>query len=533
MTEFKLNILDCTLRDGGYYNNWDFEPHIVLEYLEAVAEAEVEFVELGLRQFNNEKYLGAHAYTTREYLERLDLPVGPTYGAMIDAKTVLSRKESQEECIDQLFFEAKDESVSLVRVVAHFGEVSDCHRMLARLKEKGYIVGLNIMQASLRNVEELTNLSSMIARWGCIDVVYFADSLGCMDKSDMERVYNSIRHNWSKDIGFHAHNNMGQAISNVNTAIELGCNWIDSTVTGMGRGAGNAETEYLLLEPKIRDPRRKLEKLFSLAITHFEVMKKSSGWGVSIPYYISALKHIHPTYVQELCADSSVITALLPNLLNDLGETTSPHVYNKMVLESVKSKMAIQDKHIDGAQVPEFLQAREIVLVAQTESSVRYADAISDYAKKKNAILISINFPSMASELAYDYIAVLHNEKFRVDEYKYQNSRCPFIGPKQLFSGLDIEIAYDYGFSIKDYTFKNCGTYACIPFPLTLAYAISFCIDAGADTIKLAGFCGFNQSNPRQKEMETFLSILSSHKVKLLSLTPTSFSIGERSIYAI
>lgn len=55
MPEFKLNILDCTLRDGGYYNNWDFEPNIVLEYLEAVVEAEVEFVEHGLRQFNNEK----------------------------------------------------------------------------------------------------------------------------------------------------------------------------------------------------------------------------------------------------------------------------------------------------------------------------------------------------------------------------------------------------------------------------------------------------------------------------------------------
>ena len=533
MSELKLNILDCTLRDGGYYNDWDFESNVVSEYLGSVAEAGLEFVELGLRQFNNVKYLGAHAYTTREYLEHLDLPEGPTYGVMIDAKTVLSKEISQENCIDQLFFDAKDEKVSLVRVAAHFSEVRECFPMLARLKEKGYIVGLNIMQASLRSDTELVDLSAVIGSWKCIDVVYFADSLGSMDSSDVARVYCALRENWNKDVGFHAHNNMGQAISNAVTAIELGCNWIDCTVTGMGRGAGNAETEYLLLEPKLRKPLRQLDRLFGLAATHFEVMKKSCGWGVSVPYYIGALNNIHPTYVQELCADITVKSLLLPSILNDLGNTSTPHIFSKILLESVKSKLDVHGKHIEGVQVPNILQDREVLLVAQTESAVKYQDAIADYATKKNAILISINFPGRVTDLAYDYIVVSHNEKFREDQYRYQNNRCPFIAPKQLFSGVDIEIAHDYGFSISDSEFKPCGSYAQIPFRLTLAYALAFCLDAGSNTINLAGFCGFDQTDPRQKEMESFLSILSRHEVTLRSLTPTTFSIDERSIYAI
>ena len=328
-------------------------------------------------------------------------------------------------------------------------------------------------------------------------------------------------------------NNMGQAVSNTITAIELGCNWVDCTVTGMGRGAGNAETEYLLLEPKIRKPMKKLDSLFGLTVPHFEVMKKSYGWGASVPYYIGAIKSIHPTYVQELCTDISIKPTLLPSILNDLGNTSAPHLFNEVILDSIKSKVDVHAKHIEGVQVPRIFQNKEILLVAQTESAFKYQDAIADYASKKNAILISINFPFLIKDLAYDYIIVSHNEKFREDQHRYKKSKCPYIAPKYLFSDIDIEIAYDYGFSIKKSEFKPCGYYARIPFRLTLAYALGFCLDAGSNNINLVGFCGFDQSDPRQKEMESFLSILSSHDITLRSLTPTTFSIDEGSIYAI
>ena len=533
MSKVKLNILDCTLRDGGYYNDWDFDAGLVSDYLESVSEAGLEFVELGLRQFSNTKYRGAHAYTTREYLQRLDLPEGPAYGAMIDAKTVLSEKISQQDCIDKLFFDAVDEKISLVRVAAHFSEVSECLPMLVRLKEKGYIVGLNIMQASLQSDLDLMKLSAIISRWECIDVVYFADSLGSMGVTDMERVYKALRSNWNGDLGFHAHNNMGQAISNAMKAIELGCNWIDCTVTGMGRGAGNAETEYLLLEPTMLRPIEALSPLFDVVTTRFNAMKKDCGWGVSVPYYIGALKNIHPTYVQELCSDSSLQASLLPGILKDLGDTAKPHVFNKTILEDVKSSIVSQGGHIEGVRAPNILAGREVLLIAQTESMLRYQSAIADYAKKKNAILMSINLPKLVSSLAYDYIVVSHNEKFREERYNYQNTNCRFIAPKQLFRDSSIDVAFDYGFSIKENVFENHGSYSDIPCRLTLAYAIGFCLDAGADNINLAGFSGFDKDDPRQKEMESFLSILSRMDLKLVSLTPTSFSIEERSIYAI
>ena len=144
----EYNILDCTLRDGGYYNHWDFEPEVVQNYLNAMSESKIDYVELGLRNFKQKGFLGAFAYTTENFLNSLDLPEGPIYGVMIDAKTVLSSKLSIEEVIDKLFVHKKESKIDLVRIAAHFHEVEQSAAIVQALKAKGYLVGYNLMQAA-------------------------------------------------------------------------------------------------------------------------------------------------------------------------------------------------------------------------------------------------------------------------------------------------------------------------------------------------------------------------------------------------
>ena len=527
-----IKILDCTLRDGGYYNQWEFSSNLVRDYLEVMAAYNVDYVELGLRQFTNDSYRGAHAYTTSQYLDRLVLPNVPMYGAMIDAKTVLTKNLSQEECIDQLFSDISSEKIGLVRVAAHFEEVEFCLPMLKRLKAKGYLVGLNIMQASLRNPKELEALSTLFSDWDCVDVIYFADSLGSMLPSDMEMVFGAIRKNWSKDIGFHSHNNLGKAVTNVGIAIELGCTWIDGTITGMGRGAGNAETEFLLLDPNIKSSSVDHTNLFRLVETHFDSLKKLYGWGTTIPYYLGALNDLHPTYVQELCADRSLDPKQIPKIIADLGKIPNPASFDKTTLDRVKSKIEPNQGMIDGQMVPPFMEGREVVLVAQTEISAKYRASLEDYCAEKQPILVSINQPR--SSIKYDLVIISHNAKFRDDESTYRDDCHRYVAPKAMFTGININIEYDYGVSVTQKKFKNCGSYACVPNRLTLAYAISFCIDAGAKEINLVGFGGFDLEDQRHKEMQEFLQILAlDTEIELHSLTPTTFTIPELSIHAI
>ena len=528
-----IKMLDCTLRDGGYYNNWDFNPSVVREYLNAMADAKVDFVELGLRQFKNESFLGAHAYTTSEFLNRLDLPDGPTYGVMIDAKTILSEEGSQSENIDKLFFDAVDEKIKLVRIAAHHAEVLHCKSIVEHLKSKGYIVGLNIMQISVCDNELIRDFGKEIQEWGCLDVLYFADSLGSMLSKDITRVYSNITKHWTGDVGFHSHNNLGQGIANVIEAKKIGCSWLDSTVTGMGRGAGNAQTEYLLLELNKQGENKNCKKVFDLVADVFEPMRYEYKWGPSLDYYLAALKGIHPTYIQNINADSSIPPSVALNIIDDISNMENPGKYNKKALEIAKSHIVGNEEIIDGSSVSGVLEGKEVLLVAQTKISVKYQDAVIDYVNKRSPKIMSINYPALTKNIVFDHVFISHNQKVRFEKNYYSTGEYSYIAPKKLFLDEKINISHDYGISVKAGTFEPKGSYACIPNYLTLAYAISFCIDAGASEIKLIGVSGFDMENSHHKGMQELLNILLKKGISISSLTPSSFAIKEQSIYAI
>jgi 4-hydroxy 2-oxovalerate aldolase len=113
-----------------------------------------------------------------------------------------------------------------------------------------------------------------------LDVLYFADSLGSMDGGDVVRIISALKLNWIGEVGFHAHNNKGLAVSNTLVAIENGATWVDSTILGMGRGAGNAQTENLLLELKKKyQLDYRASALFDLALSDFTPLQNHFHWG--------------------------------------------------------------------------------------------------------------------------------------------------------------------------------------------------------------------------------------------------------------
>ena len=147
-----MKLLDCTLRDGGYYNNWNFSTELVEKYLLAMSAIGVDIVELGMRTLNNSGFKGPTAFTTDAYLEILSIPSNLTMGVMINASEL--HKFNKEEVLEQLFPKSADESkVSLVRVACHLHEFIDVLPSTKWLKERGYKVGFNIMQADLSDTE--------------------------------------------------------------------------------------------------------------------------------------------------------------------------------------------------------------------------------------------------------------------------------------------------------------------------------------------------------------------------------------------
>ena len=153
----------------------------------------------------------------------------------------------------------KKSKVSLVRIACHLEEVKKILNPIKWLKSQGYTVGINLMQIADKTDQDVQEVS-LLANNSKADIFYFADSMGSLDETKTLEIINLIRKNFKGQLGIHAHDNMGRALSNTLAASRSSVTWLDSTVLGMGRGPGNTKTESLILE---------IAKKFNLNIYYF------------------------------------------------------------------------------------------------------------------------------------------------------------------------------------------------------------------------------------------------------------------------
>jgi 4-hydroxy 2-oxovalerate aldolase len=538
-TQFK--ILDCTLRDGGYYNNWDFNKELVQSYLNAMALSKIEYVELGLRNFARKGFLGPFAYTTEDFLATLALPEGPSYGVMVDAKTILESGFNVEEALGALFVEKKDSFIDFVRVATHFNDIEKCKVIVKKLNSMGYLVGLNLMQAAGKPTELINHISLKVESWKTLDVLYFADSIGNMDSEEVNRICDALRYGWKGEIGIHTHNNMGRGLSNSISAIQKDISWIDATVSGMGRGAGNTQTETLLAFSEGYTKRYSPSPIYEIVIKNFESLQKKYGWGTNLMYYLGAQKNIHPTYIQTLLSNPHFDKDVMVGAIDYLCKIENSASYDQDILNDFISFNGNTTAPVVGQDVTNLLINQNVLIVASGPSTNKHRDAIERYIRKNSPVVISLiaSDIQIISEEMIDYYVILHNSKFLSDSKKYQHLDKPFILPKHRFSADELELivdkkTIDYGVEIKQFTFANKGFYGVIPYDITIAYLLAFLLDARPNLIECVGFDGFGEGDKRQFEMLDLLDkyLVQSNAIKLTSLTPTSYPIEERSVYA-
>ena len=129
----------------------------------------------------------------------------------------------------------KDSVISLVRIACHHHQVKYVLPLVNWLKKSGYKVGVNIMQIPELSNDEIKSVVKEIKKTKA-DILYFADSMGSLDGARTKKIIYQIKSLWKKSTGIHTHDNMGKALENSLAAINNSVNWIDCTVTGIGRG---------------------------------------------------------------------------------------------------------------------------------------------------------------------------------------------------------------------------------------------------------------------------------------------------------
>lgn len=323
-------VLDCTLRDGGYHNNWEFNMHTAHRYLKAMEKSKIDAVEIGFRS-PVKKEGSAFLKVTDEFIENeLYKPNIKYFGVMVNAN------EMNSKIIKQLFKYSNKSPINLIRVATHFKDINLAESTCKDLKNLGYTVSCNLMQAAGRSFDEIKQASKKIENWKSIDVLYLADSLGGMNHDDINYSYRAIKSEWSGLTGFHGHNNKGQALNNSLEAVDIGVDWIDGTILGMGRGPGNTEIEYLLGDLNKRGfGEFELEDVYKLTLNEFLDLKEKYRWGPSLLYYLAAEHNIHPIYIQTMISNHYPMNHILKSI-SYLKIKKSNSFNNELLTESLK-----------------------------------------------------------------------------------------------------------------------------------------------------------------------------------------------------
>jgi 4-hydroxy 2-oxovalerate aldolase len=533
-----LVTLDCTLRDGGYYNSWDFDEKIVSRYLQSIGTAGVDVIEIGFRLPPKGKFLGAFAYSTDHCLRKLTLPESSLLAVMTNAKDFISYDGGVKQAVKDMFDKAENSPLSIVRICSHFEGVKDSKAITEELKALGYQVCFNLMQVTEKTPDELAHVTKEIASWGTVDVFYFADSLGAMNTADVQKTVETIQKEWKSAIGIHAHDNKGQALSNTTAAIDCGVQWLDGTVLGMGRGAGNTPIEYLLLKLKEKgydkyDP----ESVFIIAMEDFKKLQTEYGWGSNLLYYLSASYGIHPTYVQEMISalhyDSHQILEALKTLKKWGANAYSQDHLREAMLGGVS--------FTEGTwSAKDWVKGRDVLIIGAGPNARAHSSALVDFIDVCKPYVISLNSePNIPSE-KIDTYAVCHYTRLMTELDRYTDFACPVLMPhgilsetiKKKISGLSI---LDYGIHVKSHTFEMKKKSCTIPGFLVAPYVFAAATVGGAKRIFLAGFDGYGPGDPRQEEMAEVIGLYKANKkaAELIALTPSTYDIEHSSVYSL
>ncbi len=284
-----VKILDCTIRDGGHVNNWDFTGEIVSETYKTAVKSGVDYFEIGYRNIQNNDIKGKFYNCTDEMLNNL---------ISIDANCKLCVMVDIGKFDIKSFIDYNPEKtpVSVVRVAVYPDRIEEAFAVCSQLFEMGYEVFLNLMAISRFEDSHYQLLKKYHAE-KMLKALYFADSFGSLYPSDVKRIIEKLRNCGYENLGFHSHNNLQQAFSNTICAIECGVDIVDASVYGIGRCAGNLPIEILTGYLAAKGSKNySVSTYLSLIEKYYTYLHKKYTWGYNIPYFVSGLFDIHPNY---------------------------------------------------------------------------------------------------------------------------------------------------------------------------------------------------------------------------------------------
>ena len=509
--KIKPKILDCTLRDGGYYTNWDFSSEVVKNYIVAMDDLPIDYIEIGYRSLPNENYYGEFFYcpiSTIDYLNSL---------TKTPLAIILNERDIKIHNLQELLLPCLNK-VKMVRMAVDPKNFSSAIQKAEEIKKMGFEVAFNVMYLS-EWIEGSDFFDQIEGIENHIDYFYMVDSFGAVYPNQIKPLINEIKQRTNVKLGFHGHNNLELAHANSLIAVKEGVEIIDSTILGMGRGSGNLKTELFLSSlSKSHDLGINFNSL-SKVLEDFQNLKKEYNWDTNLPYMLAGIHSIPQKQIMEWLVKKFYSFNSIVSALNNKIQKTDTKPFKKLTTNN-KYKKAL--------------------IIGGGKSIIDHLIALKQFIKAEKDLIIIL---SSTRHLNYfnqnnraQFICLVGNENERLSQYSKKLNNTNFVippAPREIgtfipdgFNNITIEL------NEINFMHENIVSHCSV--------SIQTAISLGLDSVFIAGFDGYINQNKGSKERELFneneLIFNNAEKsgLQITSLTPTLYSkIKTKSIYSL
>lgn len=531
----KLYLLDCTLRDGGYVNDWNFGAGSIKSIFSRLDCSGVDAIEVGFlddrRQYDANRSIYPNTKAVEPVFENMHTP-NALVCAMIDFGT----------CKIENIAPKSESHIDAIRVIFKKHLQDEALVFIKQVKEKGYKVFVNPVSVTTFSDEEMISLAKKINEIEPYAVT-IVDTYGLMHSDKVLHYCDVLNSNLNSNIilGYHAHNNFQLAYSNTIAVMEHVKDRdlsIDGTLFGMGKSAGNACTELVAMYMNERFGKKydinQIQEAIDVDITK-EFAKKQ--WGYRPMFYISALNECHPNYVAQLLDKKTLSVKQMNEILAKLPTDNDKNLlYDKELCEKLYQdyqNIAIDDTK-DIAALRDILSGKEVLVIGPGKSIVTEKSRICDFINEKFPVVISVNF--LRKELKTDYVFMGNSKRYSqfFSRIYAENKQTKLICTSNITGASEhIDFTVNYASLV-------CKENAVI-YDNPLVLLLNLLVRLDVKKVSLAGFDGYDDNISenyykeyapllydttnvlsRNESIKSFLKEISS-KIEVISLTQTRY----------
>ncbi|WP_294379330.1 3-hydroxy-3-methylglutaryl-CoA lyase [uncultured Clostridium sp.] len=488
----RRSILDCTLRDGGYVNEWKFGGKNIREIVHSLILSNIDIIELG--------------YLTERNQNSQDSTL---FNSILDINDLIPQMKNKSKFVVMMNFGGYDvENIPVnvenkldgIRVAFHKENMTEALSICRKIKEKGYMVFVQPMVIPKYSDMELLKLIKEVNEIE-VDALYIVDSFGSMNEYDVMRIFMLFEHNLKSNIsiGFHSHNNLQLSFSNAQAILKNSNSndiIIDSTILGMGRGAGNLNTELFIEYMNSNfDAKYKLIYILQIIDNILYPIYKLNYWGYSVPYYLSAKNKCHPNYAAYLSNKNTLDVQSINQILTEISSekrTTYDEQYirNLYISHQKHNTETIQENF---SIIEDKIKDKKVVIIASGRSLRNRKKEIKKFINENHAFVISVNF--IPKEIEVNAVFFSNIKRFEnTDIYDFEKTNLVIL-TSNIITDNGGYVVIDYN-SLLNENFVVADNSGLMLIKLLISLSVK--------EIYLAGFDGYdlNNENYLKEELE-------------------------------